>query len=307
MSASTGQGTFAILDQVHAVRGFEAAFHRATGLTLHLRPIPGQANALLLEPDQNPLCILACSTSAGRALCHRIQGDIRHGLEQETVPQRVPCLAGLMVIAVPVAVCGEHAATLQTCRILLRSPQAEDVRRFADLLTTWGVKPNLEQLQRDFASIPVVTHDQLDAIVKLLSIYAEHLGDLVSRRVLAERRGRPTPMAQALAFVRDHQNERIHLREVAEKANLSPYYFCKLFRKTMGMTFTDYLARLRLEKAKDLLLANGMPVGDIAFASGFGSIPHFNRAFKRYTGVTPTLYRNSHSGDRPLPPISVGL
>ncbi len=304
MSASTGQGTFAVLEQIHAVRGFEAAFRQASGLTLHLRPMPSQANALLLEPDDNPLCVLACSTPAGRALCHRVQGDVRHGLEQKAIAQRVPCLAGLMVIAVPILVCGEHVATLQSCRIFLRSSQAEDVQRFADLLTAWGAKPNLDQLRRDFASIPVVTRDQLEATVKLLGIYAEHLGDLASRRILAERRGRPTPMAQALAFVRDHQNERLHLREVAEKANLSPYYFCKLFRKTMGMTFTDYLARLRLEKAKDLLLANGMPVGDIAFAAGFGSIPHFNRAFKRYTGLTPTLYRSNHSGDKQLPPMS---
>ena len=69
----------------------------------------------------------------------------------------------------------------------------------------------------------------------------------------------------------------------------------------MGMTFTDYLARLRLERAKDMLLNHNMPVGDIAFASGFGSIPHFNRAFKRYTNLTPTSYRGTHACLRSSP------
>jgi AraC-like DNA-binding protein len=302
MSAFTGQGTFAVLEQIHAVRGFETAFYQASHLTLHLRPLPTQANALLFDLDENPLCLLACGTVAGRSLCHRVQGEIRHGFEQRLCAQLVPCLAGLMVIAVPVLVCGEHAATLQTCRVLQQTPKPKDVQRFADLLTSWGCKPDLGQLERDFASLPVVTRQQLDAIVKLLGIYAEHLGDLASRRILAERRGRPTPLAQALTFVRDHQNERIHLREVAERVNLSPFYFCKLFHKTMGMTFTDYLVRLRLERAKDMLLGRNTRVSDIAFAAGFGSIPHFNRAFKRYTGLTPTLYRNNHVGDKALPP-----
>lgn len=294
---------FAILEKIHAVRGFETAFRQATGLTLRLQALPTQANALLLEPDENPLCVLACGTPPGRTLCYKVQGDIRRRFEQETKTQKVSCLAGLVVIAVPVQVCGQHVASLQTCRIFLRPPQPEDIVRFADLVAGWGAKPDLEVLKKDFASIPVVTAKQLDAVLKLLGIYADHLGDLAGRQLLAERHGRPSPLAQVLAFVQENQTARLHLRDVAEKANLSPYYFCKLFRKTMGMTFTDYLTRLRMENAKDLLLNPHTPVGEVAVAAGFGSIPHFNRAFKRYTGLTPTLYRSKHSGDaRPASP-----
>lgn len=303
MSASTGNSAFAILEQVHAARGFEAAFRQASGLTLHLRPAPRQARALFLEPDENPLCLLACSTPAGRALCHKIQGNMRQAFERSARPQQVPCLAGLTVLAVPVKVCGEHMGTLQTCRIFLRPPQTEDINRFADLLLRWGACPMRRQLEEHFAGIPVLSPQQLDAIVKLLGIYAEHLEDLASRSLLTARRGRPTGFAQALAYMREHQNERLPLREVAEKANLSPYYYCKLFRKTMGMTFTDYLTRLRLERAKELLLGQSLAVGDVAFASGFGSIPHFNRAFKRYTGLTPTLYRTARVG--PQSPLAL--
>ena len=296
MATLTGQGTFAILEQVHTARGFESAFRLATGLPIRLRPLPQQANALLMEPDDNPLCVCACSTAAGRALCLRTQGEIRHSFEQKQTPRPVTCIAGLTVIAVPVRVCGEYVATLHTNHVFLRQPREEDVRQCGEMLAQWGAQLDPQELQRGFAGVPVLPTEQLDAVVKLLGIYAEHLGDLASRRVLAERRGRPSAVAQALAFVREHKQERLHLRQVAEQAHLSPYYFCKLFHKTTGMTFTEYLARLRLEASKDMLLSQATHVGDIAIASGFGSVPHFNRAFKRYTGVTPSRYRMLHAG-----------
>lgn len=292
---------FRVLQQVHAVRGFESAFHQATGLSVRLQPLPRQAGSLLLEPDDNPLCKLACSTAAGRTRCLAMQGEIRHNFENELRAQPVVCLAGLTVIAVPVRLCGEYVATLHTNHLLLHKPRPADIQRFADLVAGWGAKPDLERLREDFASLPVMGRKQVEAVVKLLGIYAEHLGDLASRRALAEKNGRPCAVAQALAYMRQHQTERLQLGMVAKHAQLSPYYFCKLFRRTMGMTFTEYLTRLRLERAKDLLMSPTMAVSDIAAAAGFGSIPHFNRAFKRYTGATPTAYRSSHSGTAQLP------
>lgn len=296
MMASTGQGIYTILEHIHALRGFETAFHQATGLHLQLRPLPPQAQALLIEPEDNPLCLLACSTVTGRALCHKLQSNLRRRFAVETRTQKMSCLAGLVVIAVPVVVSGQHVSNLQTCRLFLRPPDSADIARFAELLEGWGVSSDVETLKRHFASIPVASPKQLDAILHLLGLYADHLGDLATRRLLAEQQGRPSPLTQVLAFVRENQTTRLHLRDVAEKANLSPYYFCKLFRKTMGMTFMDYLTRLRMENAKDLLLNPHTPVGEVAVAAGFGSIPHFNRAFKRYTGLTPTLYRAQYTG-----------
>ena len=302
MAATKGKCGFRVIQQVHAVRGFESAFRQASGLSVRLQPLPKQASSLLLERDDNPLCELACSTGAGRELCQRMQGEIRHSFEQKLRAQPVTCVAGLTIIAVPVRLCGEYVATLHTNRLFLSKPQPADIDRFIELVTGWGGKPNVAGLRAAFDSMPVMERGQLDAVVKLLGIYAEHLGDLASRRVLADQHGRPCAVAQALAYMRAHQTERLHLRTVAEHARLSPYYFCKLFKRTMGMTFTEYLTHLRLERAKDLLMSPTKPVSEIATVAGFGSIPHFNRAFKRYTGMTPTAYRSNHSGTPQLPP-----
>jgi len=81
------------------------------------------------------------------------------------------------------------------------------------------------------------------------------------------------------------------LSQVAKAVNTSSFYFCKMFRKVTGINFTDYLSRLRIERAKNLLLNPNLRISEIAFEVGFQSLTHFNRVFKRILGQSPTDYR----------------
>lgn len=74
--------------------------------------------------------------------------------------------------------------------------------------------------------------------------------------------------------------------------NTSTFYFCKIFRKVTGLNFTDYLSRLRIEKAKNLLLNPNLRISEIAYEVGFQSLTHFNRVFKKIVGQSPTSYRS---------------
>jgi len=73
--------------------------------------------------------------------------------------------------------------------------------------------------------------------------------------------------------------------------HLSTFYFCKMFKKATGLTFTDYLGRVRVEKAKSLLLNPNLRISEIAYAVGFQSLTHFNRVFRELTGRSPTNFR----------------
>jgi AraC-like DNA-binding protein len=73
--------------------------------------------------------------------------------------------------------------------------------------------------------------------------------------------------------------------------NTSSFYFCKLFKKATGLNFTDYVSRVRIEKAKNLLLNPNLRISEIAFEVGFQSLTHFNRVFKKIIGQSPTQYR----------------
>jgi AraC-like DNA-binding protein len=64
-----------------------------------------------------------------------------------------------------------------------------------------------------------------------------------------------------------------------------------MFKKATGINFTDYLSRVRIEKAKNLLLNPNLRVSEIAYEVGFQSLTHFNRVFKRVVGQSPTEYR----------------
>jgi AraC-like DNA-binding protein len=83
------------------------------------------------------------------------------------------------------------------------------------------------------------------------------------------------------------------MQDAAGYVSLSASYLCKMFKKTALMTFTEYLSRVRVEKAKALLANGSMQIGQVAFDAGFGSIPHFNRVFRRYAGFSPTQFRAS--------------
>jgi AraC-like DNA-binding protein len=66
-----------------------------------------------------------------------------------------------------------------------------------------------------------------------------------------------------------------------------------MFKKATGLTFTDYLSRTRVERAKNLLLNPNVRVSEVAYDCGFISLTHFNRVFKKVVGKSPTFYRNT--------------
>jgi AraC-like DNA-binding protein len=137
--------------------------------------------------------------------------------------------------------------------------------------------------------------------VRLLTIFAQHLS-LVSNQLLIERaNSEPVAITRAKQFIQEHQADEISLSDVARAVNTSTFYFCKLFKRTTGLNFTEYLSRVRVEKAKNLLLNPNLRVSEVAFEVGFQSLTHFNRVFRKIAGESPTDYRHglhSASGGR---------
>jgi AraC-like DNA-binding protein len=98
-------------------------------------------------------------------------------------------------------------------------------------------------------------------------------------------------MPRVLTYMRRNCTQRVTLEDVAEKAHLSPSYFSRVFHAQTGRTFSDYLARLRIDHAKRLLVQSALDMAQIAAQSGFYDQSHFTRTFKNVTGLTPGAYR----------------
>ncbi|MDR1654385.1 MAG: AraC family transcriptional regulator [Treponema sp.] len=89
----------------------------------------------------------------------------------------------------------------------------------------------------------------------------------------------------------NYDNSVITLEKAAEVACLSKFYFSRFFRERTGQTFHAYLSRIRINRAQEYLSETDMTITDIAFNCGFASLKTFNRLFRSYTGVSPSLYR----------------
>jgi YesN/AraC family two-component response regulator len=113
--------------------------------------------------------------------------------------------------------------------------------------------------------------------------------------VLEEARVNPAEVSEsireALRFVDEKLSESFGLQDVADHVHLNPSYFSVLFKEQMQMTFSEYLTRRRLQKAKELLVQSRLPIAEIAEAVGYNSAKYFNKIFKEYEGDTPSQYR----------------
>ena len=87
-------------------------------------------------------------------------------------------------------------------------------------------------------------------------------------------------------------DHRITLDEISAYANMSPTTFCRYFKKHFRKTFTNFLNEVRVGHACKLLQQTDKTVAEIAFASGYNQLTHFNRQFKRIVGYSPKAYRH---------------
>ena len=111
--------------------------------------------------------------------------------------------------------------------------------------------------------------------------------------ILSEYRtfGKDRVITKAKLFIENHINSKISAELVAEAVNLSPSYFTIYFKSKTGINFRDYVLGRKMEKAKDLLTAADGNISEISYAVGYDDYRSFYRAFKNYTGQTPSEYQ----------------
>ncbi|MBM7580146.1 response regulator transcription factor [Jeotgalibacillus terrae] len=104
-----------------------------------------------------------------------------------------------------------------------------------------------------------------------------------------------SPVQAGRDYIDNHMDRQMTIREVAEHVHLNPSYFSVIFKEQTGLTFSEYVTRKRLQKAKHLLLTTSMPVADIAESAGYQTAKYFNKIFKEYEGITPGRFRKHHN------------
>ncbi len=171
---------------------------------------------------------------------------------------------------------------------------------------------NLEKVE--LLSKPFACDPQIESITLLFkheietnavgsSLYAESLANVLAVHLLRNycvfrpkiqtyEGGLPKyKLKQLLDYINANLDQDIKLANLAQVVGMSQYYFCQLFKQSMGIAPYQYVIQQRVERAKQLLKCREIAITDVALECGFANQSHFTKHFRKLMGITPKAYR----------------
>ena len=131
------------------------------------------------------------------------------------------------------------------------------------------------------------------------------LGELARARARTERSARPPWLVRATERLHAHMDESVDatgdvsMSAIAAEVGVHPVHLARTFREHHGTTMSEYLRRLRVERARTQLAGTAKPLSQIALEAGFADQAHFTRVFRAHVGATPGAYRRSATESAP--------
>lgn len=196
---------------------------------------------------------------------------------------RMPVMGGLDLIK------KIHDSPSDFCQIIIVSAYGEF--SYAQEAMRYGVdyyllKPVDEVVMEGFLS---QIKEKLDAHEKPMRHVPDY--ELVENQYRISANGVITEIKD---YINSHYEEPLSLNYLAVKYSFSPVYLGRLFKRETGISFNEYLKRVRIQTACDLMVTSDICYQELAEMVGIGDLNYFYRLFKQVTGVTPNQYRNSH-------------
>jgi len=183
-----------------------------------------------------------------------------------------------------------------------RTPIILLVRNITLELALWAIKVRVW----DLVHTPLDEHrrqellERLNALLNQLRRPNEARKAIVSSDTVTlpslqqlDKRGL-TRLQPALAIIRTGFNLHVSESELAQSCAMSVHHFSRTFSKLMGSPLQEYIVRIRLEAAANMLLTSSQPISTIALDVGFNDASYFSRAFRKYYQISPTEFRANH-------------
>lgn len=136
-------------------------------------------------------------------------------------------------------------------------------------------------------------------LTKVSDILTQYFDTKILNSLLICPNATGTPVSRDIVetvkqHIQSNYKFRLSLKQIAEALYLNPSYISRCFSEKCGMTVTEYLTRVRLERAKILLLTTNAPIGSIAFNVGFEDVNYFSRVFRKNEGCSPLRFRKNN-------------
>lgn len=148
-------------------------------------------------------------------------------------------------------------------------------------------KKILAKIEEIFSyKVNIICSERFFSINEIKRTYKNYVSCYENKLVNIESKA----IKDALQYIEEHYNEKITLEVLAKELYLNESYLSKLFKKEIGLNFSDFLNNIRIEKSKKLLLENNYKIYEIADKVGFSNSKYFISVFKNKTGKTPKEY-----------------
>src|SRR5260221_9587763 len=182
---------------------YERAFTEATGLPVALRPVETWQLPHHGKRNEGPFCSLISQKSRACASCLSVQETLSELSTEQA--HTIGCPNGLCDTAVPVRLGDRIIGYLQTGQVFRKKPTEPQFERAAKQVKEWGVDLELDVLRNAYFSTRVIPPRQHDSVVKLLSIFAQHLAMLSNQVVVQHENAEPPVITRAKEYIQEHQ------------------------------------------------------------------------------------------------------
>lgn len=169
---------------------------------------------------------------------------------------------------------------LSVCTVLMRFV-AEKVNLQVEDTESYYSDMNVINKATSFQGLSILTSDFIDNIAQAIAA--------------SSYSGNSQIIRMAVQNVNDNYKNKISLKTVAERLHTNPSYLSTLFKNEMGVTFTDYLNQIRINRSCELLTNTNLNLIDISLQIGYDDQSYYSKVFKKLKGVTPKDYRNGAS------------
>jgi YesN/AraC family two-component response regulator len=156
---------------------------------------------------------------------------------------------------------------------------------------TANADDEMYKLEQQFLQRIDYAHDYLDierALIEAAKHIAKHSKQEETNRL------NPNFISQ---YIELHYMENLYLDQIAEISGTSPKYFSSYFKRTFGINYVEYLNKVRLSHAKELLKDSSLSIGEIGEKTGYMNSSTFTTTFKKYYGISPSEYRKQNSNE----------
>jgi two-component system response regulator YesN len=174
---------------------------------------------------------------------------------------------------------------------LIRQLSFDLIMKSVQAVGSIGIDPEESMSRLDSIYVMISRCENLKEAEQLVFSFLEEMAVKINEK--RNQRGKNDTIDRMLVYIREHFRENdLSLDRLAQEFHLSPTYISKLFKEYTESNFIDYIIEIRINASKEMLLGKDMKVNEIAEAVGYMNTRSFLRTFKKYTGMTPTEYRD---------------